>query len=72
MSRPRIFRKAEILDAARAAAETGLCASLLPTGEIQFTHVSKQRYAAGSSPARKRPEELLEGWLNENEAGGRA
>lgn len=68
MSRPRLFTKSEILDAARAAAETGLCARLFPTGEIEFTHAISRNSAPGSKK-KKSPEELLEGWLNENEVG---
>lgn len=37
MARARTFSKAEIMDAARAAAETGLSARLCPNGEIIFT-----------------------------------
>ncbi|WP_127524238.1 GIY-YIG nuclease family protein [Mesorhizobium sp. Z1-4] len=37
MSRPRTFTKAEIMDAARAAAETGLCSKLDVHGCIVFS-----------------------------------
>lgn len=67
MSRARRFTKAEIRDAALAAAETGLCARLCPTGEIEFTHDAPRR--ASSVPT---PEDLLEGWKNGREARGRA
>ena len=67
MSRARTFTKAEIMDAARAAAETGLCASLTPDGKIEFTHEERKRKVGAPTP-----EEALEGWLNGREAGGRA
>lgn len=67
MSRARIFTRAEILDAARAAAETGLRARLLPTGEIEFNPIATQREATVGTP-----EAALEGWLNGSKAGGRA
>ena len=59
MSRPRHFTKAEIFDAARAAAETGLVALLHPTGEIEFAHAPKKRQSASTAP-----EDALEGWLH--------
>lgn len=67
MSRARSFTKGEILDAARAAAETGLSARLLPSGEIEFNHSANQR-----EPAVQTPEAALEAWLNDNKAGRRA
>ena len=36
MTRARVSSKAEIMDVARAAAETGLSAKLCPKGEIFF------------------------------------
>lgn len=66
MSRPRTFTKAEIMDAAKAAAETGLCARLHPTGEIEFTTIAAKRDAIPTA------ESALEGWLNGREASGRA
>lgn len=66
MSRTRRFTKAEIMDAARAAAETGLSAVLRPTGEIEFTSAAANRNEPGSAEA------LLEGWLNGRKAGGRS
>lgn len=72
MTKARTFKKSEILDAARAAAETGLSACLHPSGEIEFTHgpsqgIKRQRRKAGKPAS---PEAMLEGWLNESEAGG--
>jgi len=55
------------MDAARAAAETGLCARLLPNGEIEFNHASTRK----REPAANTAEEALEGWLK-HEAGRRA
>lgn len=65
MTRARRFSRAEIMDAARAAAETGLSARLSPSGEIEFFHQPPKRDSVPASP-----EALLEGWLSE--AGGRA
>lgn len=67
MSKPRSFTRREIMDAARAAAETGLCARLCPTGEIIFTQEEMRRIVSGQTP-----EDLLEGWLNENKPRRRA
>ena len=67
MSRPRTFTKAEIRDAASAAAETGLCVRLHPEGEIEFTHEPQKRKVV-----QKTPEMALEEWLNGDQAGGRA
>jgi hypothetical protein len=67
MSRPRVFTKAEIRDAALAAAETGLCVSLHPEGGIEFTHEPQKRKAV-----QKTPEMALGEWLNGEQAGGRA
>ena len=67
MSRARIFTKAEIMDAAKAAAETGLCARLHPSGEIEFTHEARKRETPFPTP-----EDALKGWLGEGEARGRA
>lgn len=67
MSRARTFTKAELLDAARAAAETGLSARLHPSGEIEFTHDTRKRNMPPS-----RPEDALEGWINGSKASGRA
>jgi hypothetical protein len=69
VSRARTFTKREIMDAARAAAENGLCARLCPTGEIEFTHDIPRRKM---QPATISPEAALEGWLNGSEARGRA
>jgi len=66
MSRARTFTRAEIMDAARAAAETGLRARLRPTGEIEFTTDAADRETIPT------PESALEGWLNGREARGRA
>lgn len=67
MSRARTFTKGEILDAARAAAETGLSARLLPSGEIVFNDNATPREQAVQTP-----EAALEAWLNGNKAGRRA
>lgn len=55
MARARTFSKAEIMDAARAAAETGLSARLCPNGEIIFT-----QEALSDAPAKK--PSALEAW----------
>ncbi len=65
MSRARSFTKAEIMDAARAAAETGLCAKLCPTGEIIFT-----KDAGNDNLVPPTPEDVLEGWLNGRKVRG--
>jgi hypothetical protein len=62
MSRPRRFSKAEIMDAARAAAETGLDVRLTPQGEIVFEHHRQRRK---EDPT---PEELLAGWLQSRQS----
>ena len=67
MSRARSFTKTEIMDAARAAAETGLCAKLCPTGEIIFT-----RDAQADNLPSPTPEDALEGWLRGRKASGLA
>jgi hypothetical protein len=65
MSRARNFTKAEIMDAARAAAETGMQARLCPTGEIIFTQDGKNDNLAGPTP-----EDALEDWLRGRKARG--
>jgi hypothetical protein len=65
MSRPRTFTKAEIMDAARAAAETGLSAQLQPTGDILFFRDMPKRGQATPTP-----EDALGEWLNARKAGG--
>ena len=65
MSRARNFTKAEILDAARAAAETGMNARLCPTGDIVFT-----RDINIYDKPEKSAEEALEGWLSGRKANG--
>ena len=67
MSRARAFSKAEIMDAARAAAETGLSAKLFPTGEIVFT-----RDARNDNVPSQTPEDVLEGWLRGRKTRGLA
>lgn len=67
MSRARNFTKAEIMDAARAAAENGLDAKLCPTGEIIFT-----RNARNDNLPTPTPEDALEGWLRGRKARGPA
>lgn len=66
MTRARIFTKGEIMDAARAAAETGLRVRLHKTGEIEFGNELPDRDTVPT------PESALEGWLNGREARGRA
>lgn len=61
MSRARSFTRSEIMDAARAAAETGLCATLKPSGEIAFTHGQRN-----DNVSIQTPEGILEDWLNGN------
>ncbi len=63
MSRPRTFTRAEMMDAARAAAETGLRVLLRP-GEIEFTSQAANKNEPTSADA------ALEGWLNGNKARG--
>lgn len=65
MTRPRRFSKAEIRDAALAAAECGLSVRLSPNGEIEFFHPARNHDSVAHTP-----EAALEGWLNE--VGGRA
>jgi hypothetical protein len=67
MSRARTFSKAEIRDAAKAAAESGLSVRLLPTGEMEFNQSASRR-----EHAKPTPEEALEAWLNDNKVGRRA
>lgn len=67
MTKPRRFSKAEIMDAARAAAETGMSARLYPSGEIVFIRDYDNRFAPDDTP-----EAALEGWLNGGKSGGRA
>lgn len=65
MTRPRTFTKAEMLDAARAAAEFGLCARLHPTGEIEFSQETKPASINGPTP-----EDMLEDFINGRKARG--
>lgn len=67
MTKPRSFTRREIMDAARAAAENGLNARLCPTGEIVFTQEDLRRNVQAQTP-----EDLLDGWLNDNSARRRA
>jgi hypothetical protein len=67
MTRRRSFTKGEIMDAARAAAETGLSAKLCPTGEIVFTNRPQQDNLEAPTP-----EDVLEGWLRGRKARGPA
>lgn len=67
MSRARNFTKAEIMDAARAAAESGMDAKLCPTGEIIFT-----RNARNDNLPDPTPEDVLEGWLRGRKTRGPA
>lgn len=66
MTKPRRFTRAEIMDAARAAAESGLSARLYPSGEIVFIHDNGRRQDRDDTP-----EAALEGWLSGGKAGGR-
>ncbi len=43
MGRRRTFTKGEIMDAAKAAAETGLYVRLLPDGVMEFRHEPGKR-----------------------------
>ncbi|KEY05501.1 hypothetical protein IL59_0203370 [Brucella suis bv. 4 str. 40] len=69
MSRVRTFSKAEIMDAARAAAETGMNARLRKSGEIEFLHTiqNNEKNEEGDSP-----DSALERWLNEGRTRRRA
>lgn len=69
MSRPRIFSKAEIMDAARAAAETGMCARLRKTGEIEFLHTIQNNEQNEEDES---AESALERWVNEGRTRRRA
>lgn len=62
MNRPRRFSKAEIMNAARAAAESGLDVRLTPEGEIVFEHHRRRKKEEPT------PEELLEGWLQSRQS----
>ncbi len=68
MSKARTFSKAEIMDAARAAAETGMCARLRKTGEIEFLHTIQNNEKQEDDSA----ESALERWVNEGRARRRA
>ena len=69
MTRARTFSKAEIMDAARAAAETGMSAILRPTGDIEFLHtiisLEQVKEAATADGA-------LDRWMNEGRTRRRA
>lgn len=67
MSRPRNFTKAEIRDAALAAAENGLRVLLRTSGDIEFTPAGETRK---NGP--KTPEDYLEEYISGRQAGGRA
>lgn len=62
MGRRRVFTMGEIMDAARAAAETGMNARLLPDGIIEFQHHTPKRD--------KTPEDYLEEYI-QSRAGSR-
>lgn len=68
MSRARTYTKAEITDAAAAAAMHDVRVIMHPTGEIEF---SSRRFAANKEKDDS-PEAALERWLNGREAGRRA
>ncbi|MEO3387370.1 hypothetical protein [Mesorhizobium sp. CAU 1741] len=56
------------MDAARAAAETGLRSILRPGGEIIFTRDTSEK----SKPHTPTPEEVFEEWMDGRKVGGRA
>ncbi len=55
-----MFSKSEIMDAARAASETGLSVKLCPTGEIVF-----MRNVEADMARPKSPEDVLANWLKD-------
>lgn len=67
MSRARNFTRAEIRDAALAAAESGLRVLLRQSGDIEFTPPVDKRK---NNP--KTPEDYLEEYISGRQAGGRA
>ncbi|WP_099864696.1 hypothetical protein [Pararhizobium haloflavum] len=67
MARRRTFSKAEIMDVARAASESGMRAKLHPTGEIEFIELRSAKPAETNSP-----EDILEAWKHGRQTRGRA
>lgn len=65
MARVRTFSKAEIMDAARAAAETGMSARLLKSGDIEFLHGISNIDTNEESDS---PENALARWMNESKS----
>ncbi|MBK3745891.1 hypothetical protein G3A39_42845 [Paraburkholderia aspalathi] len=57
------------MDAARAAAETGLSARLHRSGEIEFLHSTNNDEKLDSADS---PDNALERWMNENQSHRRA
>lgn len=64
MSRARTFSKAEIMDAARAA-ETGMSARLLKSGDIEFLHGITNNDTNEESDS---PDNALARWMNESKS----
>ncbi|VVT32905.1 hypothetical protein RHIZ404_230653 [Rhizobium sp. EC-SD404] len=62
MSKARTFTRTEIMDAARAAAETGLTVRLYPDKVMEFSQPALRK--AKEEPT---PEELLERWIQEQD-----
>ncbi|MDR6431976.1 hypothetical protein [Brucella pseudogrignonensis] len=69
MARARTFSKAEIMDAARAAADTGMNARLLKSGDIEFLHGITNNDTNEESDS---PENALARWMNEGQSRRRA
>lgn len=67
MTKPRLFTRREIMDAAHAAAEHGIDAKLCPSGEIVFT-----RNARNDNLPDPTPEDVLEEWLRGRKTRGPA
>lgn len=68
MSRARTYTKAEIADAAAAAAASNVRVTLHPTGEIEFAPRGFGSNVAQPDTA----ESALDRWLNGGETRGRA
>lgn len=68
MSRARTYTKAEISDAAAAAAMHNVRVVMHPSGEIEFAPKSFAALKEEDDSAEK----ALEGWLNGRKAGGRS
>lgn len=68
MSRARTYTKAEIADAAAAAAMHDVRVIMHPTGEIEF---ALRRFAVKQEEDNS-PEAALQRWLDGGKTGGRA